>query len=92
MPKSSVIQRTCLAATIGAVLAHAPFAAADPGTPATQQSMSAMKSMDANGDGMVSKDEYMKFYEQKFDAMDKNKDRMVSQEEWFNAQLRSDGG
>ncbi len=36
-----------------------------------------MKSMDANGDGMISKDEFMKFHEAKFDKMPKNKDGMV---------------
>jgi hypothetical protein len=52
-----------------------------------------MKKMDANKDGMVSKDEYMKFFEAKYDTMDKNKDKMVTQEEWLTMQLRvSDGG
>ncbi|MEO6688463.1 MAG: hypothetical protein ABIN56_05065 [Dokdonella sp.] len=36
-----------------------------------------MKGMDANGDGMISKDEFMKFHEAKFDKMPKNKDGMV---------------
>jgi len=39
-----------------------------------------MKSMDANGDGMISKDEYMKSSgatAAKWDAMSKNKDGMV---------------
>jgi hypothetical protein len=36
-----------------------------------------MKEMDTNGDGLISKEEFMKFHEQKFDAMPKNKDGMV---------------
>lgn len=93
MSKPSVIQRTCVLAALGAAMVHAPFAAAQSTTPATQQSMDMMKKMDVNKDGMVSKDEYMKFYEAKFDSMDKNKDKMVTQEEWLSIQLRtSDGG
>ncbi|EGF32135.1 hypothetical protein IMCC9480_2874 [Oxalobacteraceae bacterium IMCC9480] len=36
-----------------------------------------MKEMDANGDGMISKEEFMKHHEKMFDAMPKNKDGMV---------------
>ena len=36
-----------------------------------------MKAMDANGDGMISKDEYMKHYETMYEGMQKNKDGMV---------------
>ena len=36
-----------------------------------------MKDMDANGDGMISKEEFMKFHEKMFDAMPKNKDGLV---------------
>lgn len=39
---------------------------------------SQMKSMDTNGDGLISKDEFMKAHEAKWDAMQKNKDGMVS--------------
>jgi carbamoylphosphate synthase large subunit len=89
--KPSVIQRMCVLAAIGAAVIQAPFAFAQSAAD-KQQSMDAMKKMDMNKDGMVSKDEYMKFYEAKFETMDKNKDKMVTQEEWFSAQFRSDGG
>jgi hypothetical protein len=89
--KPKVIQRMCALAVLGAVM-YAPFASAQSTAPATQ-SMDTMKKMDANKDGMVSKDEYMKFFEAKYDTMDKNKDKMVTQEEWLTMQLRvSDGG
>ena len=37
-----------------------------------------MKSMDANGDGMISKDEFMKAHEAKWNELPKNKDGQVS--------------
>lgn len=36
-----------------------------------------MKMMDTNGDGMISKDEFMKYQEMMYDKMQKNKDGMV---------------
>ena len=36
-----------------------------------------MKEMDANSDGMISKEEFMKHHEKMFDAMPKNKDGLV---------------
>lgn len=36
-----------------------------------------MKQMDANGDGMISKVEFMKFHEQMFAKMKKNKSGMI---------------
>lgn len=41
------------------------------------QGMQAMQNMDSNGDGKVSKDEFMKSHEAMFDAM-KNKDGVVT--------------
>lgn len=38
---------------------------------------SGMTAMDANGDGMISKDEYMNYYQAQWDNMPKNKDGMV---------------
>ncbi|MFC6520546.1 hypothetical protein ACFQAT_13000 [Undibacterium arcticum] len=35
--------------------------------------MMQLKKMDTNGDGMVSKDEYMKYHEARYDAMKKPK-------------------
>lgn len=39
--------------------------------------MRSMQTMDANGDGMVSKEEFVKSHETMFDAMPKNKDGLV---------------
>ena len=36
-----------------------------------------MKMMDTNGDGMISKEEFMKYHEMMFDKMKKNKSGMV---------------
>jgi hypothetical protein len=38
---------------------------------------SMMKGMDANGDGMISKEEFMAYQEKKWDAMKKNSSGMV---------------
>ena len=40
-----------------------------------------LKKMDANGDGVISKDEYMKYHEARYDAMKKNKDGTVDMAE-----------
>ena len=39
--------------------------------------MMGMKKMDANGDGLISKEEFMKYHEKMFDALPKNKDGLV---------------
>lgn len=39
---------------------------------------SKMSMMDANGDGMISKEEYMNYYESAWDKMPKDKDGMVT--------------
>jgi hypothetical protein len=44
---------------------------------ATDDKKMNMKMMDANGDGMISKDEFLKFHEMLFDRMKKNKAGMV---------------
>jgi Ca2+-binding EF-hand superfamily protein len=41
-----------------------------------------MKMMDTNGDGMISKDEFMKYHEMMFDKMKKNKAGMVDIKEF----------
>jgi len=40
-----------------------------------------MKTMDTNGDGMISKDEFMKFHEMMWDKMKKDANGMVSVKE-----------
>jgi hypothetical protein len=50
-----------------------------------------MDIMDTNKDGMVTKEEYMKYVEmsapKKFAMMDMNNDGMISKEEWMNPDL-----
>ncbi len=49
-----------------------------------------MHTMDANGDGMVSKDEWMTFQERMFDALDKDKSGFLDEAEFtgpFNENL-----
>ena len=65
---SGLIAGACLSASVAA------FAAEDmkPG-----MMMMDMSKMDANADGMISKDEFMKHQESMFNSMKKNKDGMV---------------
>lgn len=49
-----------------------------PGMAGMMSMMRSMETMDANGDQMVSKDEFMKSHEAMFDAMEKNKDGLVA--------------
>jgi hypothetical protein len=49
-----------------------------------------MKTMDANGDGMVSKDEFMKHHEMMYDKMKKNASGMVDMKEF--EKMRHDMG
>jgi hypothetical protein len=44
--------------------------------------MDMMKMIDANGDHMVSKDEFMKYYGDIFDALDTDKDGSIDAKEW----------
>lgn len=46
-----------------------------------------MKAMDVNGDGMASKDEYMKALEKKFADRDKDKDGMLSRQEMLDSKM-----
>jgi Ca2+-binding EF-hand superfamily protein len=47
-----------------------------------------MKMMDANGDGMIAKDEFMKHHEKMYESMKKNKDGMVDMKDM---QMMHDG-
>jgi len=64
---SSLITGACLSASVAAF-------AADEMKPGMMMDMS---KMDANGDGMISKSEFMKHQESMFNGMKKNKDGMV---------------
>ena len=47
-----------------------------------------MKMMDANGDGMIAKDEFMKHHEKMYESMKKNKEGMVDMKDM---QMMHDG-
>lgn len=59
-----------------AVIAMA-CAAAAPAFAGGDKHMANMKAMDTNGDGMISKDEFMRAHEMKWDKMKKNASGMV---------------
>ena len=80
MPQLNTICSRRLLAVMGATLISALFACA-------QQTTSPMTQMDTNKDQQVTKEEYMKYQEKKFEAADKNKDKSLNQEEWFQHQL-----
>lgn len=65
----------------GAAIAAAPGG----GQPESQNSMMGMmkhmKAMDSNGDGMVSKDEFMKSHEAMYEMLKKNKEGQVNMTE-----------
>ena len=47
-----------------------------------------MKMMDTNGDGMISKDEYMSYHEQRYGRMHQNSEGMVSMRD-MEAEMRN---
>ena len=83
-------QHTKLALIVGALLSSvvfSNFASADAmvgtgGYNRELHSMAMMKMIDANGDHMVSKDEFNEFYGSLFDALDTNKDGSLDAKEW----------
>jgi len=75
-------------ALIGAALICASCASSQSTAKATEQ----MNKMDVNKDQQISKEEYMKAQEKKFDAADKDKSKGLSKQEWLRLQLdESDG-
>ena len=53
----------------------------------THQGMQMMKRMDADGNGEISREEFMQAHEKMFDAMDENGDGTLDQEE-LSAMMR----
>jgi hypothetical protein len=88
MSKASAPRCLSILAVIGTALICVPLATAQSTKPTTEQ----MNQMDTNKDGQVSKDEFMKAMEKKFDAMDKNKNKMLTQDEWLQQQLMETDG
>jgi EF hand domain-containing protein len=69
------------------VSAAAPSRAAD--FPDLFWSELMMKSMDANKDGMVSREEFLNYMGSQFDKMDQNKDRMLTMKEFTDKKMMS---
>jgi nitrate reductase alpha subunit len=95
MPKKQAKALTVVGAMMAAVVCAPVVAADSPHFTANYvrglQDMKMMKMMDTNGDGMVSKEEFMKYQEKMFDMMDKSKDGMLDKAEW-TANLGGIGG
>ena len=56
----------------------------------TSHGMMDMNSMDTNHDGMISKDEYMQYYEAMWEKMPKNSSGMVSVKDMKKMMMKSD--
>lgn len=77
---NTIILAVAAAAVTGIAIAAAPGAAGGNmmnGMSGMMDMMRAMQTTDANGDHMVSKDEFIKAHEAMFDAMRKNQDGLV---------------
>jgi hypothetical protein len=93
MPKLNTTCLPRLLTVVGATLISALFACAQQTTsPTGQESLRVMTQMDTNKDQQVTKEEYMKYQENKFEAADKNKDKTLNEEEWFQHQLEIGDG
>lgn len=90
--------RKLVSIAIGAAILAASAASAQTGTTPNQSGMMSkgdnktfhhdFKSMDANGDGMISRDEYLRYYGSRFDRMKRNEQGMVM----MNDMMVFDGG
>jgi hypothetical protein len=86
----NTVRRVRVAATVAATLICAPFAAADDmvsfatgGYASGLRTGDMMKKIDANKDGMVSKDEWVAYQEKVFVMLDKDKTMVVDEKEFL---------
>lgn len=77
MSRLSVVLLSAALASAGVVAAQGMQGQSGMGMKDMHDHMGMMKSMDANGDGKISKEEFMKFHEAMFDKM-KGKDGTLS--------------
>lgn len=92
MSKPTTVSVSRMLAVVGAALICVPLASCQTPSPADKQSMSTMKAMDTDKNGLVTKDEYMKYQEQQFDKIDKDKSKTLNESEWFQHQLEIEAG
>ena len=78
MSRLSVVLLSAALASAGLVAAQGMQGQSGMGMKDMHDHMGMMKSMDANGDGKISKEEFMKFHEAMFDRMPKSKDGTVA--------------
>ncbi len=86
----NTVRRVRVAATVAATLICAPFAAADDmvsfatgGYASGLRTGDMMKKIDANKDGMVSKDEWVTYQEKVFVMLDKDKTMVIDEKEFL---------
>jgi hypothetical protein len=86
----NTVRRVRVAATVAATLICAPFAAADDmvsfatgGYASGLRTGDMMKKIDANKDGMVSKDEWVAYQEKVFVMLDKDKTMVIDEKEFL---------
>jgi hypothetical protein len=83
MLRGKAMRKLLSAAVLVSVLAGASYAHEDSGKMKMDghMGMMDMKSVDANSDGQISKQEFASHHDKMFQMMDKNKDSMLSAEE-----------
>lgn len=92
MSKRASVCMSRMSAVVGVAVASALLASCQTTASAGNRSATTMRAMDANQDGRVTKDEYLKYQEQQFDRIDKDKSKAFDESEWMRHQLEIEAG